>query len=303
MGLLDACIRENVAWESQLYTAYNSTDEFGIPTTLFCYQIPFSAEKEAQLLERYSIDPEHRMGFYRDLLICVQNSISVSAALISGGVPSILGFSNVEQVQRINGTSYIILESERVRPITQTILSETVTPITLLDIGTRLSMILRDIGMSETNRIIHRGLDMNEVFLNEQNRILLGGFYYSYSSASSDCPKYLPMRPAIVPPALIQGATGSAGTDTQMLAALLWNLFSGLPYDTPVDPYYRVFPEYANEEIAQALLMGLSCSDQGINLFRRRLQACRKLLTQMEGADIQIPIGKPKLKKVDIEYV
>ena len=88
-----------------------------------------------------------------------------------------------------------------------------------------------------------------------------------------------------------------------MLAQVGWNLFSGDPFDAEQIGGKTVFPEYATETIADALLLGLSGKDEFCNSFRRKLLECRKALNQDKLADFPIPIAVTRLKAYREEYI
>lgn len=294
------------AWESHFGTAFHINDEKGSAKTVFQYQIPFSAEKEAELLTHFKVAPAERLAFYQKLLACIQHNLAVTNYLQRANVPSILHFTDVQQVKE-DGRTILYLETDEVWPITARILHGEISQITLLDLLYRLSIILRDIH-SETVGISHRGLDLNEVYIDGQGKILLGGFYYAACTRADideigASPEYLPMKPVNLPIALEKGAKGSQGTDILTLAMNAWNLYSGNPFDVKLTSKRMVYPEYATDEIVAALALGLTGQDANCNQFRRRLTECRKALNKTEFGSSFIPVRTQRIKQFRIEYV
>lgn len=302
MQLQDICIEKNFAWESRLGKAYHYEDEEGNAKTVFRYQIPFSPDKEAMFLSQYNVALADRMKFYQTLVRCIQRQVNVSEHLSSLGVPSILCFSRTEQEQAENGLVSIYLETEQVWPIMDQLLTNEVPSLTLLDVVSRLSIILRDIYKAPAC-VAHRGLDLNEVYINGSNRILLGGFFYASCEALGPYPEYLPCRPPHIPYQLAHGGPGSHKTDIQTLSFTAWNLFSGIPHDANWATKRMPLPEFASAELVEALLLGMAGEDEVCNLFRRKLTDYRKLLLKESKYQRLIPIRKPLLKDISITWV
>jgi len=280
------------------------TYEDGTTKSVFHFQVPLAPDKEEILFAKYGIPFENRLAVYQNLVFCIQHNIQVSSYLRNANVPSILSFSNVEQEQKDDCT-HIYLESEKVWPIREKHLKESVPRNTLVDIIYRLSLILR-FNTSDTKEavgVIHRGFDLNEVFINESSKILLGGFYYASCPGMEAPPEYMPHKPANLPSKLLHGEFGSQGTDIQTLARLAWNLFSGLPYDAPSLQDRLVFPEFATEEILSALLIGLSGDETQCNSFRRKFSEARKQLMKSEDAEKRIPIRTSKQKQYEFGFL
>lgn len=295
------CTDAHLVWESRIGSAFHVTNETGEIKTVFRYQIPFPADKEAEFLARYNVPASDRLRFYKDFAKCIQRQIQASNLLAQAKVPSILTFSDMKQERSQDGVTSIYLESEQVWPIMDRLLVNEVSPINLLDVIRRLGMILRDIHKEELG-ISHRGLDLNEVYINADNKILLGGFFYADIPSAERYTDYLPMKPANLPAPLLRGEKGTLGADVQMLAIAAWNLFSGHPFDARLTSRRLVYAEYATDEIVEALLYGLSGADETCNAFLRRLSDCRKVLSKTAYAQTTIPIRRQRLKEFKVEY-
>lgn len=261
---------------------------------------------ESELQIKYGMAPSERISFYENLLTGIQHQIEIVNYLLSQNVPSILAYTDVQQHQE-DSTTYIYLETEDVLPIRQKLMAGEINVITLLDIIIRLCVILRDIN-SEKVSVSHRGLDLDHVFINADNKILLSGFCYSHGPKTEKMslhqfPEYLPMEPPHLTPELKKGGYGSYGSDMQVLAKMAWNLFSGDPYDATLQEGRMVFPEYATDDIVAALSLGLSGKDEVCNLFRRKLLECRKQLNLTEYSTLSIPVREKRLISFRDEYV
>ncbi len=296
MSLAKYCVPENLAWQGLVGKAYHYTKKTlsgDSEKTVFRYQIPFPADVEAVYLARYGLSDADRLGFYQNLVRCIQREVDVTRFLKSHSVSSILSFSEVEQLRDDNGIIHIFLETERIYPILrQQLGGKEVSALTVIDILYRLSIIFRDI-----NRVgvVHRGFDLEEVYITSDNKILLGGFFYASCPGVIPYTEYLPHLPPYLPKNLRSGGTGSQNSDIQSLSVLAWNLFSGGAYDLSLNTAYLVRPEYAPQEIIETILLGLRCKDEECNSFRRQLLNARKSLSKTEYADQMLPLSRQAL--------
>lgn len=280
-------------WASRHTEAFGYTDDQRGKRTIIRYRLPFTVEQEQVLMQQYGIHKSNRMNYYQTLAFCVDRNVELSKMLHAARVASILSFSQVEQTRDDDGIAYILLETEDVEPITQKLLHGSVTAQTILDIIMRLSIILRDIS-KEPHHVIHRGLDLDEVYINADQKILLGGFYYAKANEFDSFQPYLPDHPANIPAELLRGDVGCPGADIQMLSRIAWNLFSGLPWNAQHSDMPLIYPEYAPEALVKVLRTGLACKDSSeCNVFRRQLMDCRKALSKSDFASKLIPIAQP----------
>lgn len=298
--LSEVCTEANLAWESELGLAYHFTNEDGEIRTVFCYQVPFPLDKEAIFLTKYGMSLKDRLPFYQNFVYCLQRQVNISGYLASENVPSILTYSRIEQGQDEYGATIIYLETEQVWPIMDHLLVGSVPQLTILDVISRISLILRDINRTSAN-VTHRGLDMREVYISGKNKILMGGFYYAGCNHSEAEPYkgYLPCGPTHLPQDYLHGQYGSHKTDIQMLSAIAWNLLSGLPHDAVLSGKRVIVPEFSFDALTETLLLGLSGTDEIGNSFRRRLTDCRKMLTRGDLPEIFVPIRTQYLKTFD----
>lgn len=294
------CKDGELVWSSEIYDAFCVKAEDGSAKTVFRYQIPLPGTRESIFMMKHQIRTSQRLSFYESLLKCIQHSVDISHYLMTQKTPSVVYFSDVQQAQE-NGISYVYLETEEIRPIQFKELNGEVNGITLLDILVRLNIILRDVNQAG---VCLRQFDIDEVFLNQDGKILLGGFYYARGPGGADgetnlsnYPPYLPDAPPHLTESLKKGGSGSWGQDVQMVALAAWNLFSGVPVDACWDRSRGVFPTYATPEIVEALQIGLSGKDENCNLFRRKLLECRKKLNQTEYAKLNIPVRVFRFKE------
>ena len=308
MTLHSLCSKAEPAWERDFYSAYLAEGKDGIKKTVFCYQIPLNTDLEMVMLQKCGVSASERIRLYEHILTCVQHQIEVTAYLAEKNVPNVLAFSNLEQ-HREGNTTYLYLETEEVYPVTERIFRSACSRIELLDLLISLSMILRDLSDLEIG-VTHRGFDLSEVYLDRDNKILLGGFYYACGpkleerdSDLSAYPPYFPLAPAHLTAQLFRGESGSCGQDIQMLAQVGWNLFSGEPFDAEHVGSKNVFPEYATEEIAEALLLGLSGKEESCIAFCNKILECRKGLSKDQTEDIPVPISVARRKAYREEFI
>ena len=302
MALKDVCLPKNFAWESELADAYHYTNANGEMRTVIHYQIPLPSNKQNVFMARYNVAGTEMRGFYQNLVHCIQQEVSVSKHLTGHNVASILSFSAMEQSRDDKGVSHIYLETEQIWPLLDKVLVDPTPSITVLDVIYRLSVVLRDISKDPVY-VVHRGLDLNEVFINRKNRIKVGGFYYASYPGSYSYPDYLPNRPSNLPIAFLNGEIGHQGLDLMSLALVAWNLLSGNAHDAKLNNSRWVFPRYATEELVDAIKIGISGNEETCHIFRRRLQECRKRLSKTDYSAQFIPIRKQALKDVSVEYV
>lgn len=250
-------------------------------------------------MAKYGIQANERNRLYQNLIACIQHDIAVSEYLSAQGVSSILRFSNIEKLQDEDGAYHIFMETDHVKPVTESILSKSIFKLDLLDVIYRLSIILRDISKMNT---VHRGFELTRVYENDRHRLLLGGFYYSYCPGL-EYPMYLPTKSPNLPTDFLRGDRGDQGLDIQSLCVTAWNLLSGHAFNARLDTDKMVMPEFADQELVDILQLGLSGETDSCNSFRRKLLEYRKKVSKSELANQQIPVYRLRLKQYDVEIV
>lgn len=296
------CIEENFVWGNHYTKAFHARIDSDTYYTIFKYQIPFSPDEEKLFMARFELAPGERMNFYRNLVCCIQQEIKASQLLSSNKVPSILKILQVEQTKSSNGIINIYLKTEQVWPLCLHYLHEEVSRIDAINVVARLAITLRDINKAPHN-VVMRGLDINEIYINADQKILMGGFYYASSPMLPHYPAYLPGCPKNIPENVLRGEPGDAGTDTYSLACLAWNLFSGIPLDAQIPKHLSVFPQYGTDELAEALWMGRSGITDNSAAFRKRISDCRKQISKSDQASELIPVREQRRKQYAIEIV
>lgn len=302
MSLSQFCTDANWAWDSELGSAFHYMREDGQIRTIFRYQIPYPLGQECLILKKRKVPESERLPFYKNLVRCIQRQVVVSKYLSQANVNSILTYDTFEQERSDDGVASIYLETEQVWPILNHLLVGEVSALTVLDVMSRLAVILRDIYKDPVG-LVHRGIDLREVYISAENKILMGGFFYAACSQLGPYPDYLFGGPSNLPSTVRQGGPGSHKTDIQTLSAIAWNLFSGLPYDTEWKLPRNIAPQYAFPELNSALIMGLSGDDEVCNAFRRRLSECRKILNKPGVTQTMVPIRKPQIKEFRVELI
>lgn len=276
-----------IAFQSALYTGYRIGNA-GEKHTILHYRIPFTPEDEAIMMERYAI--KDRRAFYKEFAKSILNQNKVTNYLVQNQVAGVLPILQAEQHTDPAGITHIYIKTEDVVPITESLLRDRISTLSLLEAICRLATTLRDLHRLSTP-VVHRGLDIREVWFSSRQKILLAGFYYANSAVTKEIPNYLPQKPHNIPTALLEGNVGDVGSDMQMLSAMAWNLFSGTPPGAEIcEPPY-IFPEYATEELASILTLGLGGRAEDFSAFRKGLADCRKMIKNApELAEQMIPI-------------
>lgn len=295
MAPVESYSKDEPAWKGAFHSAYLVKNEAGQKMTMFQYDIPLPIEQEAVTFARFGIEPEKRSGYYQQMAKCVHRNVAISNLLRNNGIPSILTFEKVSQERDPKtGTTSIRLYSQEVSPIMHQLFRDEIPLLTLLDVFIRLSIVVRDMAKPPCE-VSHRGISMDNVYLTTDNKILLGGFYFSTSPSTPDILPYMHDKDRHLPLTLRNGASGSAATDMQTLSRILYNFCSGLPWDSewPLTP--NIAPEYAPNELAQVIRFGMDCSIADCNVFRRKLLDCRKVLSKTDAAQISIPVFTPLL--------
>lgn len=289
---MDIPISEPI-WHTKYAAAYLEDGKMTIR-----YRFPYSRQREASLLGAHHLLPNDRYAYYETLSAMIERHFAISRYLEAEGVPSIITYENAYQKQTDDGIIYICgVLSEPVTPITQALLSSDCNALTVLDIFLRLAHILRDISKTPISPVL-RYLDMDDVYLTSQNKILLGGFFYAAGEELTPPPAYLPDSAQIIPSTIRNGTIGNIGTDMQILAQIAWNLFSGLPWDSAHTPQSRqIPPQYAPPELLRVLETGLEGDPKNFNSFRKQLLQCRKELAKTDFAQTVIPMRLPLRKE------
>ena len=289
-------------WQTKYATAYRQNEK-----TIICYRFPHESNREAALIGKYGLLPGDRMEYYQTLSCAVERHFSIAELLHSAGVPNVISYSKTYQKKESNGAIcvYAICD-DAITPVTQSLLSEETKALDVLDMILRLSTtILRDVAKPPLSLSL-RCLDLDEVFLTGDNRILLGGFYYATSPLLSEPPPFLPECPATTPPySFLESPSkiGANGADMQMISLIAWNLFSGLPWNTAhTSASFRIHPQHAPTSLLEVLKVGLCGKDQDCSVFRKQLLQCRKELAKTEFADIIIPFPTPMEKQYQYNH-
>lgn len=284
-----------IMWRTKYASAYIENEHMVIR-----YRFPFSRQREADLLGAYALAPKDRLPYYKRLSTMIERNFEFTNYLASQNVPSILQFESTYQKQEENGIICLYgLVSSPVTPLSHAIFSAEYNALTATDVLLRLAHILRDINKTPISPVL-RYLDMDDVYLTEENKILLGGFYYFSAEGMDPPPMFLPDAALVMPADIQDGSFGNAGSDMQTLSMIAWNIFSGLPWNCQHTPSSRMVPpKYAPDALRRVLELGLEGDPANCNAFRKQLMACRKELAKTDFANLMIPAPTPYAK----EYV
>lgn len=296
MALSIYCEQSPPAWRGKYADGFLIYDK-AVKKTVFRYSIPYEDDRDAILQTSYSLTSEDRLKYYQSLVQGIQRNKAITGLLKANQVPSILGCELIEQEKdQKTGRNCIYLLTEEVRPIEQVFFVSEINLLTLLDIFIRLQIIIRDIAKAP-HCVTHHGISLDEVYFNADGKILLGGFYYATSPKVPGTIPFLPDYPKHLSTDLTPGANDHAGRDMQQLTKMLYNILSGLPWDTQWDTLPRVAPAFAPNELADILMVGLNCTEADCNYFRRRLLNFRKDISKTELSTMMVPICKPIRKE------
>ena len=280
------CSDSNLSWRSKYYDAFTYTDKQEIKHTILRYQIPYPKLREQELFLKYPTLEQDKTFYYQRLAHAVQNQFNASRYLSKQEISSILTFDQVEKTQKDCVTT-IFFSTPPIRPIRHLLKDETDT-LQAVTILMRLATILRDLNQLEPP-VSLRGFDIDEIYVTDDDRYLLGGLYYTVWDDSSQAPIYLPERPNNLPRTHQMGRIGESYDDVYTLAALAWSIFAGCPIGSELPPLL-VYPMYAPEEVAQAITIGLSGEPDALVQFRKRLVQCRKKLVTGEIENKTFPL-------------
>lgn len=260
------------------------------------YQFPFSRQREADLLGSYNLAPNMRLNYYQTLSTMAERNFVVADYLKSQEVPSILTFETVYQQQEGSTICINAIPEEPVTPITTFLFATDCNALTALDVFLRLTHILRDINKTPISPVL-RYLDMDDVYLTQDNKIKLGGFYYAAADGLADPPPFLPDAAPVIPERIMSGEKGDIGTDMQALSMIAWNVFSGLPWDCKhTATSKRIAPTYAPDQLLRILEMGLNGNPEDFTAFRKLMLQCRKELAKTDFATLVIPMKRMEKK-------
>ncbi len=282
-----------IKWRTKYAAAYMENGSMVIR-----YRFPFSRQREAELLGAHGLAPEERLPYYEKLSLMVERSFAFAEYLEKEAVPSVLKITSSYQKKEDNDVicMYCTLPAP-VTPLSQAIFSADYNALTALDVFLRLAHILRDINKTPTSPVL-RYMDMDDVYLTEENKILLGGFYYYSAEGKNAPPAFLPDAAMCLPESIRSGGLGSTGTDMQTLCMIAWNVFSGLPWDCQHTPAsLKIPPKYAPEPLLRTLELGLQGDSTACTAFRKQLMACRKELSKTDFAQLMIPAPTPHAKE------
>lgn len=283
----------NILWRTKYASAYSENGKMVIR-----YRFPYSRQREAALLGTYCLTPGDRLPYYQTLSAMVERTLMLTQYLEEEAVPSILTFEGTYQKQEDNGIICIYgIPKQSVKPITHTLFADDCNALTALDVFLRLAHILRDINKTPISPVL-RYLDMDDVYLTAENKILLGGFFYAAAEGLSSPPQFLPDAAPVVPDHIREGGLGSAGSDMQILAQIAWNIFAGLPWNCEHTAISKqIPPQFAPPSLRAVLELGLEGDPAQCNNFRKQLMQCRKALAKTDFAQLTIPMHKPLCKE------
>lgn len=280
MALQDLCTKNTYAWNNGAAEAYWPNGQ-----TIFRHQIPFAPAAEAKLMAEYGMLPEQRKAYYQGVAQGLQHEIAVSKVLRQLNLKSVLTYTAAEKAESNGSIAMLLAADGRLTPLTQILLQGNVPAITILDIISRLAVILRDLAQYG---ISHGNLSLDEIYLTSDNRILLGGWRCASGPNLPPPPRYNPDTYKALTGR--QAATGHS--DMVDLAAIAWNLFSGQPGTIERPGMPDVAPQYATNTITAALVIGRSGDPGQLQEFRKALSAARRDLIDSGASERPISIVK-----------
>lgn len=290
MELSELCTQETRnGWRHKYGNTYNSVDIDGENITIFEYCIPLPEHREAEVKLRYNLTDDDMPSYYRNLAIAVQHQFDSAKYLAENQVQSVISYKSVQTVKQGRLTK-IFLATQEVTPLLDSpLFTDSINTITALEVILRLATTLRDFGKLSMP-FLHRGIDVEELYMTRENKILLGGFFYS-SWGNNEPPAYLPQHPANIPHELLEGEIGTAECDLYMLSSIMWSVFAHCPLGVEL-PTPLVMPAYASDKIMDIISYGLF-QGKDIMVFRKMLLDCRKKILKEEIENPDIPLVAP----------
>lgn len=304
MNVLDkakVCTAQNLVrrnYFSDTYRAYLRVGDEERDWDVTHISLPFAPVKERELMARFGIEREALDDYYRAMGHCVQNYLSVSAALGHLHIPGVATMATYE-IQRTPGGrgSDVYIVTEPLEPLTASLIfiednAETVRLGDILDLGANLVQIAE--ALSQIGA--HLGMvDLDTTYIAEREGrtlVTLDGFLYASTNG------YPAAMPAHVHPILREGEPPSFITDLYSICSLLWTLLTGNHYTTEAD--VSKTPQHIPDALTEALRLGL---DQD-NVYRDDpeiaaieatvTEALRNAVQMVEGeADQKIHMADP----------
>ena len=287
--------------------------------------IPFPAEKERALKERFHLTNEQLPDFYSKFAQCLKHDLQMLKVLNEKGASqtfddeqkrrSSLGFciakvygieSTKEEIDGRN-TSTVYCLTEAMDSITTSSFFDgrAISLLNLVLLGARFAQILKVI--SEANAHIG-AIDLDSVYMTIREgrpMVTLGSFLYGgFDDITDTYPMPPATLPASAPDSIREGGRPSLGTDAYSLAALLWTMTSG-DYYTDI-PNFNITPQYAPTELVELLRSSMTEDDTASKALLKGLYDIAKKIKRGEIEDKPVRLSAPdynRKTKRDLQVV
>lgn len=274
-SLVLMCNEENIRYEDALYTAYGLEQPSG--TGVNCvdvrrYALPLPEEKEKQLIHAYP--PLGKKGqmtkFYQSIAQMVTRDYKIATVLAENNVRSTVRYlSNDHRMD--DDTSEVYLSTGKLTPLSEIGLRPDITIGFVIDTARRLLAICKDL---DKLGITHRNINPHCIFLDENNRLFLGGFGCAAIRGEDKKPIPIPViYDCHVAPDVKEGKTGNIASDMYSIASIMAHYFAGV--DINEDKNADISP-LIPATIQEAILLGCSMDVDKVDEFRAKLNRAYK---------------------------
>ena len=269
--------------------------------------VPFAPVKEAQLMRRFGITRDELPQFYQNFTAAVMrhghilNDIHKSGdKKITSAVVKYVSTSALPVLdnsgKQIGADIYMVSEPMTSYARAGTITVEGTSLSTVLELGLRLLQTAKS--MNAAGFTIG-AIDLDSTYFAQDKNsgkefLKLGYSFYSTNINDPAEIEYTKDVSRCIYPELPEGTySQDLNTDMYMICTLLWSLLDGHHYTDPPVVDLEVKPEYAPEEVWQALTSGILDGAAALKQLSDTLRAVSKQIAREEIKDTHIPFKIP----------
>ena len=284
---------------SRIYTARaaraNGTEQLIHITHI---QIPFENKKEAAFIQAHPELANKALlsSFYTSFVKAVINDVNVAMELKRNGVPSMVSYIKKEIIPGDGYHAEIFLATDILSPLTGQLDDPGLTHEYIVDVARRLAAMVKDL---HSNGVVHRGITPDYLYLGVDQKLLLGGFFYSMRNSKPESP-YTPILTfAHMAPDVAAGQRGTLASDMYSIASIMKAAYLGTPAgETPPD---IALPAEVPDSIQEAIRVGMSLDPSQFDQFRVLLNAAKKEVKNYGQTPIRLNV--PTAKDADEEVL
>ena len=272
--------------------------------------VPFAPVKEAQLIRRFGISREELPQFYQSFTAAVVRHGNILNEIHKSGdkriTSAVVKYVSTTALplldksgKQIGADIYMVSEPMNSYARVGTISLEGTDLSVVLELGLRLLQTAKS--MNAAGFTIG-AVDLDSTYFEQDKNtgkefLKLGYAFYSTNTASEDEQKieYTKNVSPFVYPELPEGTyTQDLNTDMYMICSLLWSLLDGHYYTDPPAIDLEQKPEYAPDEVWQALVNGIVEGGSALRSLSDTLRAVLKQINREEIPDRHIPFRLPQ---------